>query len=83
MKELNPTMSMNMSPLASESTFGHLGFTGTAAYADPENNLVYIFCSNRTFPSRLNQTFNNRDYRTKVQTIIYKALRGYTADVYL
>ena len=33
--------------LASPKTFGHTGFTGTAAWADPEKNLVFVFLSNR------------------------------------
>ncbi len=38
------------SNLASPATFGHTGFTGTAAWVDPEFDLVYIFLSNRIHP---------------------------------
>src|SRR5690606_9804997 len=34
----------------SENSFGHTGFTGTMAWADPDTEIVYIFLSNRTFP---------------------------------
>ncbi|MBK9581505.1 MAG: serine hydrolase [Saprospiraceae bacterium] len=83
MKELDPKKTKSTSELAPASTFGHTGFTGTAVWADPENNIVYIFCTNRTYPSRNNQTFNNRDYRAKVQALIYEAMKGYRASAYL
>lgn len=75
MKELNPSKLMNMSELASESTFGHLGFTGIAAFADPEENLIFIFVSNRTYPDMNNRRFGKGNYRPKVQSQIYKAIK--------
>ncbi|MEM9549193.1 MAG: glycoside hydrolase family 3 N-terminal domain-containing protein [Bacteroidota bacterium] len=74
MKERDSHKSMNMSELASDGTFGHLGFTGIAAFADPEENLVYIFVSNRTFPDMNNYKFGRGEYRPRVQSQIYKAL---------
>jgi len=74
MKELNPNKSENMSKLASESTFGHLGFTGVAAFADPEEDLIFIFVSNRTYPSMNNWKFSKNNYRPRVQTQIYKSI---------
>ncbi|MFZ1454734.1 MAG: glycoside hydrolase family 3 N-terminal domain-containing protein [Saprospiraceae bacterium] len=83
MKELAGEKLQNTSPLAPASVFGHTGFTGTAAWADPKNNIVYIFCANRTYPGGNSQTFNKREYRIKVQTLIYKALSGYSDYIYL
>jgi len=74
MKELNPNKSLNMSELASDGTFGHLGFTGIAAFADPEENLVYILVSNRTYPDMNNYKFGKGEYRPRVQSQIYKAM---------
>jgi len=74
MKELNDKKTMNMSELASPSTFGHLGFTGCAVFADPETNLIYIFLSNRTFPTMNNPKFSRNEYRPRVQSVFYKAL---------
>lgn len=79
LKELAPSASYprrkeNMSPLASESTFGHLGFTGTCVWADPENDLIYIFLSNRTYPSMHNGKLNRADIRPRIQSTIYRAL---------
>ena len=74
MKELNPNKAHNMSEKASRNAFGHLGFTGTAAFADPDRDIVYIFLSNRTYPSMNNNKLGKGDYRPKIQTVIYDAL---------
>jgi len=74
LKELDSKKHMNMSRLASEETFGHTGFTGTAAYADPANQLIFVVCTNRTYPYMRNNTFNSKGYRKRLQTIIYKSL---------
>ena len=76
MKELNEDRKMNMSESAPASTFGHLGFTGTCVWIDPENEITYIFLSNRTYPSMTNNKFGRNEYRPRVQTVIYNALMG-------
>jgi len=63
----------NLSKMASEPTFGHTGFTGTCAWADPEKNIVYVFLSNRTYPSSNNWRLAKGDYRERIQTAIYEA----------
>ncbi|MEX2511710.1 MAG: glycoside hydrolase family 3 N-terminal domain-containing protein [Cyclobacteriaceae bacterium] len=60
--------------LASQSTFGHTGFTGTAAWADPENQLVYIFLSNRVHPDAGNNLLLKESVRTEIHDIIYHAM---------
>jgi len=76
MKETNPDKTINMSERASNSTFGHLGFTGTAVFADPEYNLVYIFLSNRTYPTMDNKKFSQHEYRPRIQSVLYSALKS-------
>ena len=73
--ELDENLNTNMSELASESTFGHLGFTGCAAWADPEQNIVYVFISNRTYPTMKNNNLGKYDYRPKIQSAIYNAIK--------
>ena len=75
MKQLDENLNTNMSELASESTFGHLGFTGCAAWADPEQNIVYVFISNRTYPTMKNNNLGKYDYRPKIQSAIYNAIK--------
>jgi len=74
MKETNKARTENMSDLASDDTFGHLGFTGCAAFADPKENLIYIFISNRTYPSMKNNKLGKYNYRPKIQSQIYKSI---------
>lgn len=38
--------------LTSDHTFGHLGFTGTSFWVDPEDDIAIILLTNRTYPSR-------------------------------
>ena len=58
----------------SKSSFGHSGFTGTFAWADPEEELVYIFLSNRVYPDSTNRKLIYEDIRTKIQQVIYDAI---------
>jgi beta-N-acetylhexosaminidase len=64
------------SDLCSKTTFGHQGFTGTCAWADPETGITFIFLSNRIYPSADNGLINSLKVRTKAQSFIYEAL-GY------
>ncbi|MEM7571307.1 MAG: glycoside hydrolase family 3 N-terminal domain-containing protein [Bacteroidota bacterium] len=74
MKQLNPNRNMNMSKMASERAFGHLGFTGTCAWADPEEELVFIFLSNRTYPTMRNNRLGNLNFRPRAFTAAYRAM---------
>lgn len=56
------------------SSFGHSGFTGTLSWADPEEDLVYIFLSNRIYPSMDNKKLIKMNIRTAIMEVIYKAL---------
>ena len=58
----------------SMTSFGHSGFTGTFAWADPEKEVVYIFLSNRTFPDAENRKLIQSDLRSKIQEAIYDAI---------
>jgi CubicO group peptidase (beta-lactamase class C family) len=59
---------------ASEHGFGHSGFTGTLAWADPEINLIYIFLSNRIHPDARNKKLLKMDVRTEIMQVIYDSL---------
>jgi len=60
---------------ASMRSFGHTGFTGTFAWADPENNLIVIFLSNRICPDASNNKLAQNDIRTKIHELFYKAVK--------
>jgi beta-N-acetylhexosaminidase len=67
------------SAYASGKTFGHTGFTGTAAWADPEFDLVYIFLSNRIYPNAENGKLIKNNIRTRIQDLIYQSMWSYSA----
>lgn len=62
------------SALASPETFGHTGFTGTCVWVDPKYDLVYIFLSNRVYPTRDNNKLSQLQVRGKIQDAIYRAI---------
>lgn len=59
---------------ASSSSFGHSGFTGTLTWVDPQEDLVYVFLSNRVYPDALNYKLVRDNVRTEIQRVIYQAL---------
>lgn len=75
MKELDPKETANMSALAGNNTFGHLGFTGICAWADPDKKLIFIFLSNRTYPTMENNKLMSGDFRPRLQSVVYQAIK--------
>jgi beta-glucosidase-like glycosyl hydrolase/CubicO group peptidase (beta-lactamase class C family) len=59
---------------ASDTSFGHTGFTGTMAWADPETETVYVFLSNRTFPEYTGNSLSKAKIREQIQQVIYDAI---------
>lgn len=73
----NDTLSINEAypaPEVSAESFGHSGFTGTFVWADPKHDLVFIFLSNRVYPSRTHRNIYNLNVRPKVQQVFYQAI---------
>jgi beta-glucosidase-like glycosyl hydrolase/CubicO group peptidase (beta-lactamase class C family) len=64
----------NTARSASDTSFGHSGFTGTYTWVDPESNLLYVFLSNRVYPSRDNTLLLKMDVRTNILQAIYEAM---------
>lgn len=58
----------------SQESFGHSGFTGTYTWADPESGLVYVFLSNRVYPTMQNRALVRSNMRTKIQQVIQDAI---------
>lgn len=59
---------------ASKSSFGHSGYTGTFAWADPEAGILFIFMSNRVCPSRENGKLYQLNIRTAMHQAVYDSL---------
>lgn len=60
---------------APASVYGHTGFTGTCFWIDPDNNLIYIFLSNRVYEKRTHRELMSLGIRERVQEQIYRAMR--------
>ncbi|WP_203256822.1 glycoside hydrolase family 3 N-terminal domain-containing protein [Hyunsoonleella ulvae] len=58
----------------SMTSFGHSGFTGTYAWADPEEEIVYVFLANRTYPHAGHNRLLKENIRTEIQRFIYEAI---------
>lgn len=65
--------------LASPKTFGHTGFTGTSIWVDPDNQLVYVFLSNRVHPDMNNAKLINANIRTRIHDVAYKSIQTFQA----
>lgn len=59
---------------ASAASFGHSGYTGTFSWADPEEELLFLFLSNRVYPSRNNRGIYTRNIRPRIHSAIYQAI---------
>lgn len=57
----------------SNKSFGHSGYTGTYAWADPDKDMVIVILANRTYPDD-NFTFSKNNVRTRLQALFYNAI---------
>lgn len=55
------------------SSYGHTGFTGTYIWIDPEENILFVFLSNRTYPDASNSKLSKNDIRTRIHKLFYNA----------
>lgn len=74
--ETDPKKASPTALAASALAFGHTGFTGTCAWADPKNKTVYVFLSNRVYPSANNKKLVELNVRTRIQEMMYGAVKG-------
>ncbi len=65
----------------SEESFGHSGFTGTYTWADPESGIVYVFLSNRVYPTMRNRGLVRSNMRTKIQEDLQNAILMESAPI--
>tara|TARA_R110002073_G_scaffold40547_5_gene114936 strand:+ start:24371 stop:27286 length:2916 start_codon:yes stop_codon:yes gene_type:complete len=72
--QLNPEDKAS-SKYASANSFGHSGFTGTYTWADPDTGILYVFLSNRVYPTMENNKIGEKNIRAKIHDIIYEAIK--------
>lgn len=70
----NPRLSP-CSESAPASVYGHTGFTGTCAWVDPRNQMVYVFISNRTYPNVWVNKLAKLKIRDRIQEVLYEAIK--------
>lgn len=59
------------------SLFGHTGFTGACVWADPDNDLIFVFLSNRIHPDARNRMIFKLQVRERAHQVVYDALKTY------
>lgn len=72
--QLDPSRGGSTCGCVSFQSFGHFGFTGTYAWADPAQKTIIVFLSNRTYPSREKNLMAIKNVRTEIQRLIYLSL---------
>lgn len=65
--------SVYMAPQVSARSFGHTGFTGNVVWVDPDEELIFIFLSNRIYPTAGNNSINTTKLRRRIHEVIYSA----------
>ena len=65
--------SVYMAPQVSARSFGHTGFTGNVVWVDPDEELIFVFLSNRIYPTAGNNSINTTKLRRRIHEIIYSA----------
>lgn len=69
------TSSVYLSSQASPRSFGHTGFTGNVVWVDPDEELVFVFLSNRIYPTAGNNSINTTKLRRRIHDVIYSAIQ--------
>ena len=67
--------SVYLAQQASPRSFGHTGFTGNVVWVDPDEELVFVFLSNRIHPTAGNNSINTTKLRRRIHEVIYSAIQ--------
>ena len=73
--EYDPVIS-SISAYASVYSYGHTGFTGPIVWADPLNDFLFIFLTNRVYPSRENKAIYDLNLRPELHQLFYQYLQN-------
>ena len=69
----NPAV--NSAKSASQSSYGHTGFTGTYFWVEPKEELVVVLLTNRVHPSRNNNKLTELSVRSSLLQLVIEAVR--------
>jgi CubicO group peptidase (beta-lactamase class C family) len=56
-------------------SYGHQGFTGTQAWADPETGMVFVFLSNRVYPDAEHNKLAKMGIRGQLMYLIVEEMK--------
>ncbi len=73
-KDFDPAI-VNAPTLSSAGSFGHSGYTGTYAWADPAYDMVYVVLTNRVYPTRYNAKISTLSVRPAIGDHIIRCLK--------
>jgi beta-N-acetylhexosaminidase len=62
-------------PSATAASYGHSGYTGTFVWVEPANGLLYVFLSNRVYPTRDNNKLSDLYIRKSIMQALYDGIR--------
>lgn len=60
----------------SPRSFGHTGYTGTLVWADPDNDVLFVFLSNRVHPTRNNSKIYQLNVRPRIHNLVYELIKA-------
>ena len=66
---------------ASAESYGHTGYTGTLVWADPGNDLLFVFLSNRVHPTRANSKIYSLNVRPRIHNLVYDLLENSNSKI--
>lgn len=69
-----PSVPSSSGKYFSDRSFGHLGYTGTSVWIDPEQDLEVVLLSNRVHPTRKNEVI--REFRPMIHDLVYREFVG-------
>lgn len=72
--EPDPKKDSPVTDKASLKSFGHLGFTGTMTWADPETGIIFVFLSNRVYPDADENRLAKLGTRGSILKVIYESI---------
>jgi len=64
-----------VAPDCPTTAYGHTGFTGICVWADPENDLLFVFVSNRVHPDPSNKKIITYGIRKRLHQVFYDQLK--------
>lgn len=71
------SLTSSVSSNASHLSYGHSGYTGPLIWADPANDLLFVFLANRVYPSRLQRNIYELSVRPVLHDLSYELRTTY------